>query len=103
MTTREHLDAAQIVRERRARRAVAELNRAYEAASLKAVLADVRRHDPAADVAAAWVYKASTGQWEFHFGDFYWYGSANSATEARAAGWSAWLTMQGAEGYKLAE
>ncbi len=77
-------------------------NLAYCRASLQYVLTDVRLHDPAADVKAAWVHRSGR-TWEFIFGEFYWYSSADNAAEARAAGWSAWLRKQGAEGYKVDE
>lgn len=40
----------------------------------------------------SWVYQYDRSQdWEFHFGDFYWYGRADNAFDARWQGWSAWL------------
>lgn len=40
----------------------------------------------------AWVWHAHRDLWEFHGPDeFYWYGSADNAYEARYKGWSAWL------------
>ncbi len=76
-----------------------DINLAYCRACLKSVIQDVRRHDELADIHSAWVYKFTRGHWEFHYGDFYWHGSADNAAEARSAGWSAWLAKQGAEGY----
>jgi hypothetical protein len=43
----------------------------------------------------AWVYKVGPGHWEFHFGEFYWHGSADNAFDARYNGWSAWMRSQG--------
>lgn len=51
----------------------------------------------------AWVWRFMRQHWEFHGPDnFYWHGSACSAYEARAKGWSAWLDAQDrkAEGSK---
>lgn len=76
------------------------LDTMYSRACLNFTLADVRRHRPGIQVSAAWVYKTGRGQWEFHFEKFYWYGRAQSALDARAAGWSAWLTKENAEGYR---
>jgi len=42
----------------------------------------------------AWVYKVGADHWEFHFGKFYWRGSADNGYEARAKGWAAWLSAQ---------
>lgn len=75
------------------------IDRAFSAATLRFVLADVRRHDPAVNIKESWVWKHRPGKYEFHYRKFYWYGSADSAADARAAGWNAWLREQGAEGY----
>lgn len=75
-------------------------DRAYARACLKFVLTDVRRHAPDIDVKAAWVWRFRRGKYEFHFGKFYWFGSAEGADDARAAGWSAWLRSQNVEGYE---
>jgi len=66
---------------------------------LQQVIADVRKHDPEIKVSDAWVYKCGRDHWEFHFGKFYWHGSADNAYEARSAGWSAYLRKQGAPEY----
>jgi hypothetical protein len=40
----------------------------------------------------AWVWNNGRDCWEFHGpDDFYWYGTACNAYEARYKGWSAWL------------
>jgi len=40
----------------------------------------------------AWVYKTDRQSWEFHGPDeFYWYGHADNAADARYKGWHAWL------------
>jgi len=49
----------------------------------------------------AWVSKVGKDHWEFHFGSFYWHGSADNAYDARSKGWTSWLRKQGAEGYKM--
>lgn len=54
----------------------------------------VKTIDPTINVWAgpAWTYRYDhSDHWEFHFGDFYWYGSADNAYDARYQGWSAWL------------
>jgi hypothetical protein len=75
------------------------LNLAYTRAVLKSVTIDVLRHNPAANLKAAWVWEAGRDHWEFHYNDFYWHGRSHNASEAYSAGWTAWLTKQGAEGY----
>lgn len=53
----------------------------------------------------AWVWSGGfRDQWEFHGPDeFYWYGSADNAYEARYKGWIAFLASKGidADGSKL--
>jgi hypothetical protein len=67
---------------------------------LAEVSRDVRKHVPGITLMKAWVHSAGRGQWEFHFQEFYWHGSAADAYDARARGWSAYLAKLGAEGYK---
>lgn len=55
------------------------------------IAADVRRYDPTIKLRDAWVWCAGRDHWEFHFGDFYWHGSAGGAYDARAKGWEAYL------------
>lgn len=66
---------------------------------LRLTIADVRAFNPAVRLKDAWVYKLGEDHWEFHYGDYYWHGSADNAYEARAEGWSAWLGSQGAPEY----
>lgn len=47
----------------------------------------------------AWVWCAGRDHWEFHYGDFFWHGSADGAFDARAKGWSAYLEKLGIDGY----
>jgi hypothetical protein len=62
---------------------------------LKLTLEDVRKADPDVKLRDAWVYHYSgTDDWEFHFGDFYWHGSADNAYDARAKGWESWLSQK---------
>lgn len=75
------------------------IDRAFSAATLKFVLADVRLYAPSAEIKQAWVRKHRPGKYEFHYQKFYWIGSADSTADARVAGWNAWLRDQGAEGY----
>jgi hypothetical protein len=72
----------------------------YNRACLNFTLTDVRQHRPGIAVSDAWVHKNGRDQWEFHFEKFYWHGHAQSALQARSAGWSAWLTKEGAKGYR---
>lgn len=78
---------------------------------------DVRKHVKGVRLRDAWVWKAGTDHWEFHYTDsvgavaepngvrqagqptFYWHGSAGSAYEARYNGWEAYLTKLGVKGY----
>ena len=47
--------------------------------------------------AAAWVRCAGRDHWEFRGPDnFYWYGSASNAYDARAKGWQRWLRSKAA-------
>lgn len=74
---------------------------AFERSLYQEVVKDVRKHVPGVRLREAWVWKAGRDHWEFHYGEFFWHGSASGAFEARAKGWSAYLTKQGVEGYKL--
>jgi len=73
---------------------------------LARIMADVRRYVTKEEVKAAWVYRFSDGHYEFHGPgrgpvtdpinsngppNFYWYGPADNAYDARAQGWQAWL------------
>jgi hypothetical protein len=58
---------------------------------LKLVIDDVRAFNPELPLKEAWVYKLGRDHWEFHFRDFYWYGDADNAFDARAKGWEAFL------------
>lgn len=70
---------------------------------LKLVLGDVRKHDSSVRPLDAWVWKFSSNHWEFHYGEFYWHGSASNAYEARCNGWTLWLARVGASGYSNEE
>jgi hypothetical protein len=63
---------------------------------LAGVLAEVRQRRPNVRLRDAWVYKVGRDHWEFHYGDYYWHGSAGNAYEARARGWEAWLNREAA-------
>jgi hypothetical protein len=56
------------------------------------LMKQVRATTTADERKAAWTHKDGRCQWEF-FGprDFYWYGYATSAADARRQGWTAWL------------
>ena len=66
---------------------------------LALVIADLRKWDADIKLREAWVYKVGKAHWEFHYGEFYWHGSAYNAYEARANGWAAYMAKQGVEGY----
>ena len=73
------------------------INTAFSRELLKRVLEEVRAYRKstgdrfAFKLTDAWIYRVGTDHWEFHFGEFYWQGSAENAFEARAKGWSSWL------------
>lgn len=52
-----------------------------------------------------WTYDDGSGRWEFQApdDDFYWYGSASCAFEARYKGINAWLQKFDPEGYARME
>lgn len=60
---------------------------------LRQLAPEVKAIDPKINVfgGPAWVYNHGRDHWEFHFGDFYWHGTAGNAYDARYSGWSAWL------------
>jgi hypothetical protein len=66
---------------------------------LRLVLLDVKEYNQNLPVREAWVWKCGKDHWEFHFGDFYWHGSADNAYDARSRGWTAYLANAGVEGY----
>lgn len=57
----------------------------------------VRKHFPIIrPYKDGWTYKVGKTQWEFHGpGNFYWFGKAANAYDARYQGWMAWLTKKG--------
>lgn len=66
----------------------------------------VKHHFPLINLREeAWVYHSGRDDWEFHGpkgpggvdDQFYWYGSASNAYEARYKGWMAWLRHVGVE------
>ncbi len=63
---------------------------------LKEVMKDVRKHVSKEDIDASWAYKSSTGTFEFHGpNEFYWYGQADCKWHAKALGWEAYLRENG--------
>lgn len=68
----------------------------FDRASLVFVHAAVKNARPSTKLYKdAWVWYERRGRWEFHGPDkFYWYGSANSAYDARVQGWTAWLRQE---------
>jgi len=64
---------------------------------LKGTHERVKKFRPDIKLKDAWVWSGRDGCWEFHGPEkFYWYGRAYNAYEARAKGWMAWLTKEGA-------
>ena len=76
-------------------------NTAFCRTKLSMIMPDVKAHTTAEQRKAVWVYKTGRQEWEFHGpGDFYWYGTADNASDARYRGWSAWLRKQGVKDYE---
>ncbi len=74
------------------------INTAFGNEILKQTHKLVKQHFPSIKVHEAWVYKTDRQSWEFHGPDnFYWYGRASGAYEARANGWFAYLRKMGVE------
>ena len=71
---------------------------------LSLVHKDVKAFRPSVNLTKdAWTYCAFRDNWEFHGpNEFFWYGRASNAYEARHKGWSAWLKQEGADGYVVA-
>ena len=68
------------------------INTAFSRLMLSSVMEDVRKATTAEQRKSVWTYHFGSGHWEFHGPDsFYWHGEADSAYDARAKGWSAWL------------
>ena len=76
---------------------------AFSRIALREITNDVREHNPSVKLRDAWVYRTGKSQWEFHYGEFYWYGRADDAYDARSHGWAAYLASQGVTGYTLEE
>lgn len=71
-------------------------NTAFCRSMLRYTMETVKRFTTAAQRKDAWVYKTGRQSWEFHGPDeFYWYGTADNAADARSQGWEAWLRRQG--------
>lgn len=64
---------------------------AFSREVLRLTLEEVRAACPDINLRDAWVWKAGRDHWEFHYGEYYWHGSASNAYEARAKGWTAYL------------
>lgn len=68
------------------------INTAFSRLMLSSVMEDVRKATTVEQRKSVWTYHFGSGHWEFHGPDgFYWHGEADSAYDARAKGWSAWL------------
>ena len=60
------------------------------------IMEDVRREVPPEIVKEAWVYNFHDGRFEFQIPsqDFYWYGQADNAWDAKTKGWESYLSRQ---------
>jgi len=69
---------------------------------LSQIIPDVRKAVPGVKLREAKVYCSDkrNNQWEFHYRFFIRHVTAVDAYEARYNGWTAYLTIIGAEGYK---
>ena len=77
---------------------VADINTMFCRTMLGGVHAEVKKHFPDVKLKAAWVYKTGRQDWEFHGpDDFYWYGEADNAYDARSKGWLSWLRKMGVD------
>ena len=71
---------------------MSDINQAFCRSLLSMIMPEVKKVTTAAERKAVWVYRYPRDHWEFHGpNDFYWYGSAGNAWDARYHGWSAWL------------
>lgn len=71
---------------------MSDINAAFCRTLLHVVMQDVKKVTTAAERKAAWVYRTDRRSWEFHGpNQFYWWGTAYNAHEARQKGWSAWM------------
>lgn len=77
------------------------IDAAFNRMAMTAVTADVKKYIPGVKLRDAWVWKCGKDHWEFHYGNYYWQGSAYDASDARAKGWSEYLGKLGVEGYAL--
>lgn len=77
-----------------------DINVTFSRTLLSTVLADVKAFNSAIRVKDAWVWQVGRDHWEFHFGSYYWHGSADNAYDARAKGWSSFLASVNAPGYE---
>lgn len=68
---------------------------------LQRIHSDVKKHQKSINLwKGAWVYTYGRDHWEFHGpDDFYWYGRASNAYDARARGWADWLKKEKVNGY----
>jgi len=80
------------------------INMAFSRELLKQVLDEIRAYRKSTDdrfafkLTDAWVHRVGTDHWEFHFGEFYWHGSADGAFEART---KRLVLVAGRAGWKL--
>lgn len=72
------------------------VNSAFSRSMLRETTARVRASFPAVKLREAWVYHFHGDNWEFHGPEnFYWFGDADGAYDARYQGWNAWLRSKG--------
>lgn len=76
-----------------------DLNIEFSRIYLRLVTQDLKRAFP--DIKSrkdAYVIKSTGDLWEFHGPDeFYWYGRADNAYDARAKGWESYMSSKGVE------
>jgi len=72
------------------------INTAFTQTFLRLIMKQVRQHTTPEQRKKTWVYKLNDDHFEFHGPeDFYWHGTAGDKYDARAKGWSAWLSAKG--------
>lgn len=70
-----------------------DINQAFCQLMLSTLTANFKKYKVGVRVRKdAWVIKTDRQSWEFHGpDDYYWYGHADNAADARYQGWSHWL------------
>lgn len=76
-----------------------ETNTAFCRTLLRALRRDMKRAKTKRPT-GCYTYRDTFQSWEFHAADFYWYGSAHNAFEARYNGIQAWLREHDPAGWE---